>query len=375
MSSVFVPLRAARACGGGVVTLAQAGTIGSDAQRILISVRGNMTDVITQIGVPATTAEYGVLIPVPSQPTLDPTAVAAADIDALYGWTAPKLVEPAASDDSILSCGCPVKSGDAGGSGNTRSVQVSAPVSIGPVTAVTLTADTGDAINAWLADNGFVIPAASQSTVDAYAGPGRYFIAIRRNDTAATGGATSVGVHFTLAGDERGLPLRFARIGAGEVVGFTVLVAADGAMMGPSAPYGVLTLNDLDRTILHTSGYTSALSSAIARRANRAFVIEGFWPGSALSGIAGWPSLRQFFAADQTVTRLSALLPASTLDTDVVFDQPFTGAAPDRIYVHRTGTGEGRPKLAFAAALLAFATIARRQRPIRSPRPAKRGEG
>ena len=93
-------------------------------------------------------------------------------------------------------------------------MQVSQPVTIGPVTAVTLTADTGDAINAWLGDNGFVIPAASQSIVDAYAGPGRYFIAIRRSDTAATGGPTSVGLHFTLGGDERGLPLRFARLGA-----------------------------------------------------------------------------------------------------------------------------------------------------------------
>ena len=193
MGSVFVPPRAARACGGGVVTKAQAGTIGSDAQRILISVRGGTTDVITQIAVPATTADYGVLLPLPSAPVLDPKAVASADIDALYGWTAPEVVAPVESDDGLLSCGCPVKSG-AGGldtTGNGHGVQVSQPVTIGPVTAVTLTADTGDAINVWLGDNGFVIPAASQSILDAYAGPGRYFVAIRRSDTAVTGGPTS----------------------------------------------------------------------------------------------------------------------------------------------------------------------------------------
>ncbi len=123
-------------------------------------------------------------------------------------------------------------------------MHVSRPVTIGPVTAVSLTADTGDAINAWLADNGFVVPTGDQSLVDAYAGTGRYFIAIRRSDTAATGGATSVGVHFTLAGDERGLPLRFARLGAATTVAFTVFVAAD-SVVAPSSPFAALTINDL----------------------------------------------------------------------------------------------------------------------------------
>jgi hypothetical protein len=117
------------------------------------------------------TADYGALLPLPSAPTLDPKAVASAELDALYEWSAPKITQPAESDDSFLSCGCPVRSGAGGGdsTGTSRPVQVSQPVTIGPVTALTLTADTGDAINAWLGDNGFVIPAASQSIVDAYA--------------------------------------------------------------------------------------------------------------------------------------------------------------------------------------------------------------
>ena len=220
--SMFVSVRAARACGGGVVASTQAGTLGADAQRIFISVRGGMTDVITQIGVPQTTADYGVLIPVPSEPTLDATPVASADIDRLFARTAPTIVVQA-SDDDGGGCGCgSTKAGSPSGA-----AQVSQPVTIGPVTAVTLTADTGAAINTWLVDNGFALPGSSQSIVNSYAGPGRYFIAIRRSDAAASGGPTSVGVHFTLAGDERGLPLRFASIGAADRVSFTVLVAAD----------------------------------------------------------------------------------------------------------------------------------------------------
>ena len=277
MGSVFVPARAARACGGGVVTRMQSGTIGADAQRILISVHGGTTDVITQIGVPATTADYGVLIPVPSEPTLDPNPVASGDIDLLDTKTAPTFIQQANNEGGIPlpSCGCGSDKGgveqpfDAG-------VHVSQPVAIGPVTAVSLTADTGAAINAWLADNGFVVPTGDQSLVDAYAGTGRYFIAIRRSDTTAVGGATSVGVHFTLAGDERGLPLRFARLGAATTVAFTVFVAADG-VVAPSSPFAALTINDLNRGNLNSLGYASALSYAASQHGNHAFVLEGTW--------------------------------------------------------------------------------------------------
>ena len=175
---------------------------------------------ITQIGVPATTADYGVLIPVPSEPTLDPSPVASADIDVLDTKTAPTFIQQP-NDEAVSRFQLRLRPSDKGGVGQPfdAGVHVSQPVTIGPVTAVSLTADTGDAINTWLADNGFVVPTGDQSLVDAYAGTGRYFIAIRRSDTAATGGATSVGVHFTLAGDERGLPLRFARLGAATTVG------------------------------------------------------------------------------------------------------------------------------------------------------------
>jgi uncharacterized protein DUF2330 len=361
MGSVLTAVRASRACGGGVVTTTQAGTIGADAQRIFISVHGGMTDVITQIGVPATTADYGVLIPVPSEPTLDPTPVASAEIDTLDSWTTPSImIRTSDGDGGGCHIGCGSGASKGGGSSVDGGAQVSMPVTIGPVTAVTLTADTGDAINAWLAQNGFAIPAADQSLVGLYAGPGRYFIAIRRSDTAATGGATSVGVHFTLAGDERGLPLRFARLGAGERVGFTVFVVAD-EVVGPAPPFTALTLHDLDPGILKANGYEAAVLDAVAGNSFHAFVIEGSWISADLSRLQ-IPSLRPFIPSGARLTRLSTLLPSIGLDADVVFDQPFTGPVPHQIYVQRTGAREENPQLAFGAALLAFAALARRRR-------------
>ena len=357
MAAAFAPPRAARACGGGLVTPAQVASIGGNAQRIFISVHDGMTDVVTQIGVPATTADYGALIPVPGQPTLDPNPIMSAELATLDSATQPRI--SAQSDDG--GCGCApgggsTKGGDNGGSG----VQVSAPVTIGPVTAVTLTADTGDAINTWLAQNGFAIPAASQSIVDAYAGTGRYFIAIRRSDTAATGAPTSVGVHFTLAGDNRGLPLRFVSLGAAASVGLTVFVVADD-VVAPSAPFAALTLNDLDLITLRASGYTAAVSAAIAQHGNHAFVLEGTWTSAELAS-SPIPSLQPFIGSTQVLTRLSAIFPAAALDTDVVLDQPFADAVPRTRVVERTRTRGGSPRPGYGFALLAFAAVGMRRR-------------
>lgn len=364
IAAAVAAARPARACGGGVVSTPIATTIGADAQRIFISVHDGVTDVVTQIGVPATTADYGVLIPVPGQPTLDSTPVMSGELEVLFSATAPRIGKRA---DDGFSCGCPFATGSGGdkaGGESPPDTQVSEPVAIGPVTAVTLTADTGDAINAWLADNGFVIPADEQSIVSAYAGPGRYFIAIRRNDTAPDGGATSVGVHFTLAGDQRGLPLRFARIGAGPTVGFTILVAADD-IVGPSAPFAALNLYALSAVSLRTSGYAAAMSAAISRHDDHAFVIEGSWTDSDLSRFR-IDSLRPFIASGATLTRLSTLLPVTALDADVTLDQPYTGALPHQLIVqNHPHTPGGGPKSAFAFAALALATVARRLRPRR----------
>jgi len=361
MAVVFVPPRAARACGGGVVTTpAQVASVGANAQRIFISVHGGVTDIVTQVGVATTTADYGVLIPVPSAPTLDPNPIMSAELESLDRATQPIITRQ--SDDG--GCGCNGIGGGStkgGNTGNPGGAQVSAPVTIGPVTAVTLTADTGDAINTWLAQSGFAIPAASQSIVSTYAGTGRYFIALKRSDTAATGGPTSVGLHFTLTGDERGLPLRFISLGAAPSVGFTVFVVAD-ETVAPSAPFAALTIDDLDLIALRTSGYTAAVAAAIAQHGNHAFVIEGALTSAELR--AQIPSLQPFIGSTQVLTRLSAVVPAVGLDMDVVFDQPFSEPVP-RVRVVQQIPAPGRgPRFGHGFALLAIAAVGfRRRRP------------
>jgi hypothetical protein len=72
-----VPLTAAalsgdaRACGGGGLVTAEAATVGANVQRVFVAVRPQVTEAVTQVAVPATAADYGVLIPLPARPTVD----------------------------------------------------------------------------------------------------------------------------------------------------------------------------------------------------------------------------------------------------------------------------------------------------------------
>jgi hypothetical protein len=252
-------------------------------------------------------------------------------------------------------------SDDAKGGGDFGSggVSVSEPVDIGPVTAVVLTGETGEAVNAWLSDNGFVLPAESQSLVDEYSGSGRYFIALRRSATTAPGGPTSVGIHFTLPGDQRWLPLRFASLGAADTVAFTVFVAADGPS-GPSLPFETLTLDDLDAGALRASGYATAVREAVAEREGRAFVVEGIYDKADVAGIS--TSLDALLDSGQSITRLSTIIDASTLDADVGLNTAFSGNVPTERHVRleRAFGPNGTP---LAAALaLAGAIVLRRRR-------------
>ncbi len=201
MSCLVMP-GAAKACGGGGV-VSSTGSVGANAQRVFLSLHGDgvaggpaMTDVVVQIAVPSTTSDYGALLPLPLEPKLDTIPVAVEDFDALDEATAPQILTVEGSDGGF-SCGCV-----AGSAADTKSssARVSAPVAIGPVTATVLTGTTV-AVNDWLTENGFAISDADRATIEDYAG--YYFVAIKRGDTTAPGGPSSIGIHFTMMDDHR----------------------------------------------------------------------------------------------------------------------------------------------------------------------------
>jgi hypothetical protein len=352
----------ARACGGGGVTTVSDGVV-ADAQRVFMSVKGGRTEVVVQIGVPATTANYGVLIPVPGEPTLDPQPVDENDLVALDAATAPAIVrldESASSSGSGCGCGADgaVMNDATKGGASGDGVSLTEPVNIGPVSAVVLTGEDGDAVNGWLAENGFVIPDAEQATIDAYSGADRYFIAIRRSDAAAPGSPSSIGLHYSLAGDHRMVSLGFARLGAASSVAFTLFLGAPGTI-GATEPFETLALADLDGSLLRQGAYRRAVAEAVADRGSRAFVLESANTSAVLS-----PQLTSriasLLAPGSTVTRLSTVVAADALTDDATFTTPYAGPVPGERHV---SVNVSRAYAGFGTALAIALLGALRRRP------------
>ncbi len=319
-------VRTAAACGGGGVTSSR-GVVMS-AQRILVSARSaGTTDIVMQVGVPQTTSDYGVLVPVPSEPTIDSEPVPAAELDELDELTAPQIFVNSGSSGGS-GCGCGAASAPDSTKGSPRSVSVSAPVNIGPVVAVSLTGDDAGVIQAWLDDNGFQLPGADAATLTTFVGPGKYFLAIRRSERAATNGPTSVGIHYTLQGDHRQLSLSFARIGAAPTVAFTVFIAAR-QPLAPSSPFVGLTLDDLDAAALRARDYPRALEDAVALRESKAFLLEGVTPKDSIRSL---PTLAALLDDGAVVTRATTILARDALDADAFFTTPVTRDIPNVRY-------------------------------------------
>ncbi|MGC4087573.1 MAG: DUF2330 domain-containing protein [Polyangiaceae bacterium] len=319
----LVTASSAAACGGGGVTSVSGVVAG--AQRVLMSVRSNgTTDVVAQVVVPETTASYGVVIPVPSEPTLDEAPVSAEDLNSLDALSAPTISVREGDDGGGIGCSCGAAGGDKSSGGSTDAVTVGMAVNIGPVVAVSLTGEDASAVGDWFTTNGFQVPSADLDTLAKYVGAGAYFIAIKRSETVASGGPSSIGVHYTLQGNHRKLSLGFTRIGAAHELTFTLFLAASQAA-GPSAPFNALTIDDLDTGSLRLGNYQVAVRNAVAQNNSRAFVLESAKPAATFAGLS---SIAALIDSDAVVTRATTVVARTALTDDAVFANAFYAPIP-----------------------------------------------
>ena len=329
VACVFV-MRPAAACGGGGVTTSTSGGVVADSQRVVLALRDvgtedERTEIIAQVGVPAAGEAYGVLIPVPGEPTIDPEPVSIEDLDELDRATAPQVTVVTPIDDgggSGSGCGCGSADDDSAGAADSAdaNVIVSAPVNLGPATVVVLQADDPAALTDWLDANGFAIPAEHEALVASYVDAGHSFIALKRSDDAPSDGPSSLGLHYTLAGDHRQLSLAFARLGAAPSVAFTVFVTAL-AYVTPDPTFKALTLYDLDPVLLQQS-YRKAVAQAVSKAGARAFVIESTLSSPLMAALSSdFRALLGYTGSPANVTtRLTTVVAASALDSDVRLD-------------------------------------------------------
>ncbi|MHB8421084.1 MAG: DUF2330 domain-containing protein [Myxococcales bacterium] len=293
-----------------------------DGQREFMSVHAASTDIVAQVFVPAG-GDFGILMPAPAQPTIDPTPVPSSDLDALDMATRPRItVETPSSEGEGGGCGigCGAAGKSAGGLPPIDTgVRTGPPVTVGPVVATPLTATDSSALDAWLAQNGFALSAADQTIVDGYVGAGQWFVALKPSAEAGDGGAVdggvSVGLHYSVPVVDDGLELKMASVGASGSMSFTVFVAAAQGV-GPTNA-AALTLLDLDAGLLAQS-YPEAVAAAVGSHGGQAWVVEGNFDPSVVGG-----ALAAMLDPSQgTLTRLSTVVTPAQMTYDPTFAPP-----------------------------------------------------
>ena len=169
--------------------------------------------------------------------------------------------------------------------------------------------------------------------VNAYSGPGRYFIAIKRNETAPTNGPTSIGVHFRLPVAHAELPLRFARLGAASKVTFSVFLFRDRDLGS-----GCTLRNDHARRTERQAHPAPGLrcrsrSRFDAQRRNAVSVLEGSWRTLRTRFPTYQPGGADSAFGMRSITRLATILSRESLEEDAHFTQTFVGDVPRERFV------------------------------------------
>ena len=270
------------------------------------------------------------------QPTIDATPVPASALQALEQATRPTInivteVPESGSSGGGGGCGigCGAASNDVGGGGGEGmadgghgGVQTGQTLTVGPVTATSLTATDPTALTNWLNQNGFVVPAGGQAILNSYVDAGTWFIALTAAGSGdggfGTDGGVSVGLHYSFPMAAAGVALRLSTLGAGSTMSFTELVAASRAVAPGNAP--ALTLTDLASALV-TDTYPEAVQAAVAQDGGAGWVIEGEYTPSAVvtAPLSAWVDSSQ-----TSLTRLSTILTPAQLTSDV----SFSGTAP-----------------------------------------------
>jgi hypothetical protein len=114
-------------------------------------------------------------------------------------------------------------------------VTVTKQQNVGPYETVQLSATDASALNNWLAQNGFSIPADVTPIIDAYVKEGFNFLAMKLLPDEGVQAMRPVRV--TMPGASLSLPLRMAAVGTGATVGITIWVVSDGRYEPQNFPF------------------------------------------------------------------------------------------------------------------------------------------
>ena len=230
--------RDARACGGCFHPPAQVASDITD-ERMLLSVSQKQTTLYDQIRYSGSPSSFAWVLPIKG--TVDvglSSDVLFASIDTLTQTTIPQpQVNCPAPPDECQSRGAfgGGASADGGAGAGPNDVTVTKAENVGPYASVQLHATDSSALETWLSDNGFMIPADVKPIIAQYVSEGFDFLAMKLLPNQGVQAMRPVRV--TMPGASLSLPLRMAAIGTGATVGISIWVVADGRYEPQNFPF------------------------------------------------------------------------------------------------------------------------------------------
>jgi hypothetical protein len=235
-------------------------------------------------------------------------------------------------------CGCGGGDDDAlaaaGGPGQGQ-VQVVTQAVVGPYETVTLRATDPKALETWLAQHGFDLPAAIQPTIDAYVSEGFDFIALRLQP--GQGVRAMKPVRVITPGADESLPLRMVAAGVGATVGVTLWVIGEGRYEAQNFPNA--TIDDAKLVwdpSANRSNYEELSTAAMALSDGRTWLTESAKSASVARSNAPTPPGGSYFGnpglADAYYGQCMTTAPCVTtqsLDAGTDADAADDGASDD----------------------------------------------
>jgi hypothetical protein len=230
-SAVAAPLlwsSPADACGGCFVPPEESTQV--TGHRMILAVGKDQTTLYDQIEYAGDPAEFAWVLPIKGQVTLGVSSDLVFNqlgFDTTVNVVPPPLdcpyYEPCWDDEGNF--GSTATSGAGGGSAD-GGVDVIAEEVVGPYETVQLASSDPQALNAWLADNGYNIPADIQPIISSYVGDGFNFLAMKL--VPGAGVDRMQPVRITTPGASAVLPLRMVAAGTGALTTITLYVISEG---------------------------------------------------------------------------------------------------------------------------------------------------
>jgi hypothetical protein len=236
-ASALVAERNAAACGGCFHPPTQTATDITD-ERMLLAVSPTQSTLYDQIEYSGSPASFAWVLPIHGTVTVGLSADVLFDsIDAL---TATQIVAPSVNCPIPPNCSvrfAAASADDAGADASIGSSEVTVlkQENVGPYATVQLHATDSSALNGWLTQNGFKIPADVVPIIDEYVAEGSDFLAMKLLPDQGVQAMRPVRV--TTPGAGLSLPLRMAAIGTGATVGITIWVVSDGRYEPQNYPF------------------------------------------------------------------------------------------------------------------------------------------